>query len=228
MSMTLNQVELRVLGVLIEKSMSQPAGYPLTLNAVSLGANQKQNRDPVVEFAEADIARAVHTLQTKDLVKQSAPSSGARVNRFELNVVQRFQWDRRDQAIMAELMLRGHQTAGELRTRASRMTSIPDLPAALSILTALASHDPPFVEELPREPGRSTNRFRHLLSSEPAAEEPVPQNTETIAPKPGDTDAALPERVGKLEAKVTQLALVVEELQKSVAATIDRSGGSSI
>ncbi len=163
MSITLNEVELRVLGVLIEKSLSQAGSYPLTINAVLLGANQKQNREPVVEHSEGDVSRALHTLANKNLVKQAAPGMGARSNRFEHNVVERFHWDRREQAVMAELMLRGRQTAGELRTRGSRMTPIPDLPAVHSVLAALANYETPFAEELPREPGRSTTRFRHLL-----------------------------------------------------------------
>ncbi len=242
MSITLNEVELRVLGVLIEKSLSQAGTYPLTINAVLLGVNQKQNREPVVEHSEADVSRALHTLANKNLVKQAAPSMGARSNRFEHNVVERFHWDRREQAVMAELMLRGRQTAGELRTRASRMTQIPDLPAALAILTALAAYETPFAEELPREPGRSTTRFRHLLgevanSQEDAsvaeqAETPVPSDVPATPVTPADSTApdsesepgSLADRVAALEGRVAELSRTVESLFKSEPGVIDRSG----
>jgi len=169
MAVQLNDVELRVLGVLIEKSLSQPGSYPMTVNSVLLGANQKQNRDPVVEFTVADVTRTLYTLQQKQIVKQAPPSPSARANRFEHNVVERFHWDRREQAVLAELMMRGRQTPGELRTRASRMTPFQDLPAVIVVLEALARYETPFVKELPREPGRSANRWRHLLGMESAA-----------------------------------------------------------
>lgn len=166
----LTDIEQRVLGVLMEKALTQPGSYPLTINAILLGANQKQNRDPVVEYAESDIARAVHAMQVKGLVKQAPPSAGARANRFQHHAVEVFHWDRREQAIMTELLLRGRQTAGELRTRAERMTPLPDLEAVNHVLRALSSAASPFVEELPREPGRSANRWRHLLAESGSTE----------------------------------------------------------
>ena len=243
MSITLNEVELRVLGVLIEKSLSQAGSYPLTINAVLLGANQKQNREPVVEYPESDVSRALHTLANKNLVKQAAPNMGARSNRFEHNVVERFHWDRREQAVMAELMLRGRQTAGELRTRGSRMTPIPDLPAALAILTALAAYETPFAEELPREPGRSTTRFRHLLGEGAEAHEgssitdqaasPVPSDvamtpvtpTEPTSPDPAPSN--LTDRVAALESKVAELTHAVRSLQKNTRTAPSQSGSSA-
>ena len=158
-----------------------------------------------------------------------APSLEARSNRFEHNVVERFHWDRREQAVMAELMLRGRQTAGELRTRASRMTPIPDLPAALAILTALAAYETHFAEELSREPGRSTTRFRHLLGEAPAAHEdssiadqaetPLQDAVATAPATPADTPRSdaepgnLADRVAALESKVAELSRTVESLR---------------
>ncbi|MCH7592510.1 MAG: DUF480 domain-containing protein [Planctomycetes bacterium] len=228
MSITLNDVELRVLGVLIEKSLSQAGSYPLTINAVLLGANQKQNREPVVEHSEGDVSRALHTLANKNLVKQAAVGMGARSNRFEHNVVERFHWDRREQAVMAELMLRGSQTAGELRTRGSRMTPIPDLPAVHSVLNALAAYEIPFAEELPREPGRSTTRFRHLLGEDAAAcenssvtervESPIPDaivDSNEMHPEATVDTSRLSDRVAALENRVAELSRTLESLQRN-------------
>ncbi len=186
---TVDDIEIRVLGVLMEKSLTQASTYPMTMNAIVLGANQKQNRDPVVEMSEGDVARALTRLQQKRLVKQAPPSAGARSNRFLHTCVEAFQWDRRQQAIMSELFLRGRQTPGEPRTHASRMTPFPDLDAIGNTLNDLSNQSPPFVEELLREPGRSANRWRHLLGSEEQASSgpalPNPSATAFRAPSVG-------------------------------------------
>lgn len=210
MSIDLSQIEIRVLGVLMEKALTQPATYPMTLNAIVLGANQKQNRDPVMECTESQVASAVYELERRQLVTQAAAAAGARANRFAHNVVERLHWDRRAQAIMAELMLRGAQTGGELRSRASRMTPFPDLPSVTVTLQELTSGDPLYVEELPREPGKSANRFRHLLT--PATSPPAdrPQAGDEAANEPAPSLALLSERLGKLEAQVARLAQLVE------------------
>jgi len=166
MSLELDEVTCRLFGVLIEKALTGSGVYPLTLNALLAGANQKQNRDPVMELTEKQVAQGVFRLQRCQLVRQAPPSAGARANRFEHNAVERLKWDRREQAVMAELMLRGRQTLGEIRNRAMRMAPIPDLAAAGAIVAGLQQCDPPWIEELPREPGRSVPRFRHLLLRE--------------------------------------------------------------
>ena len=166
MATRLNDIELRVLGVLMEKALTTPDAYPLTINSLVSGANQKQNRDPIMSLTDGDVSRTLQTLTHRGLAHQAPPEPGARANRFQHTVVEGFHWDKRGQAIMTELLLRGRQTGGELRTRASRMCSFADVPAVLVTLAELAQVDPPFVEELPREPGRSSNRWRHLLSDE--------------------------------------------------------------
>ena len=225
---TLNEIERRVLGVLMEKALSQPGTYPLTLNAILVGANQKQNREPVVEYQEADIARVVHVLQTRNLVKQAPPVPGARANRFEHNAVEYYHWDRRQQAIMAELLLRGRQTVGELRTRASRLTPFSDLTAAATTMQELSSHDPPFVEELAREPGRSANRFRHLLSAEAETLEARSVSAAEAREEPAGDVESLATRVAALEARVDELSEVVESLRKNAAVPIDGSGAVDV
>lgn len=205
MPAVLNDYEQRVLGVLLEKSLTNPGSYPLTLNAVLLGANQKQNRDPVVEYTESDVSRALHSLQLKGLVKQAAPALGARANRFEHHVVEALHWDQREQAVMAELLLRGRQTPGELRTHASRMVPLQDMESVFAILRDLGAADPPFVVELTREPGRSANRWQHRLCEVKSVAEPAAAET---AAKSADVNdlMGLEQRVTLLEEKVTELA----------------------
>ena len=216
MSTTLSDAELRVLGTLIEKSLTQPGSYPLTANSITLGCNQKQNRDPVVGYAETEVLQTLQRLESRDLVKHADPSPGARVYRFAHRVLDEFRWDRYQQAIMSELMLRGRQTAGELRTHASRMVSFEHLSFVGEVLQSLMTHDPPFVAELPREPGRSANRFRHLLSGEETTATPAVDTAadDQSSPESRNTLAPLAERVAALETKVAQLSEIVERLQE--------------
>ena len=238
MSIHLTDAEQRVLGVLIEKSLTQPAGYPMTVNAMTLGANQKQNREPVIEFAEGEVSAALRGLERHRLVTQSPPSMGARAVRFQHHVVDLFHWDRREQAIMAELLLRGRQTPGELRTHASRMTPFADLESVLATLAALAKYETPFVEELPREPGRSANRFRHLLDADPSSMDRPSQASEAPLgvhhPDPpsamaressfqGATgDESLTDRVAQLEIEVARLRDAVAALAGNDRPVFDR------
>jgi len=219
--MVLGEVEIRVLGVMIEKSLTQSSGYPMSVNAVTIGANQLQNRDPVVSISESEASTALRDLQHKGLAAQAPPSPGARVVRFEHRVVDRLHWDRRDQAVMAELMLRGRQTAGELRTHASRMTPLPDLAAVTSILEGLKAHDPPFVEELPREPGRSANRFRHLLGAATTPTAAGATFAAPVTPTAGPVES-LAARVARLESEVAELKAAVAALMKTRASDPSR------
>lgn len=218
----LGEIETRVLAVMIEKSLTQPNAYPMTINSIVLAANQKQNREPVVEYSESQVATALGELIKRQLVVQAPPEYGARANRFAHRVVEMLRWDRREQALMAELMLRGRQTAGELRTRASRMTPFADLAAVLTTLDQLRKYSPPYVQELAREPGRSANRFRHLLTAESRNEsetraapaplpqhEPVPSTVESIG-------TALELRYDDLEQRVSHLETEVGELRRLV------------
>ena len=236
MTLTLNDLEVRVLGVLIEKSLTQPGSYPLTLNAITLGANQLQNRDPVVSYNEHEVSAAVRTLQHKKLAAQAPPSPSARANRFEHRAVESLHWDRRDQAIMAELMLRGRQTTGELRSRASRMTPFQDVESVMVTLQGLMSREPKWLEELPREPGRSANRFRHLLSADAGALPSVPEQRAESADAVAhagarqadsmidlqDPVAVLQQRVTRLESQVDSLSRLVDELSQKARRSIDR------
>lgn len=229
MALTLDDAEQRILGVLMEKCLSQPGSYPLTLNMIVLGANQKQNRDPVVEFPERELARALHSLQTRNLVGQARSAIGARANRFEHRVVEQLGWDRREQAVMAELMLRGRQTVGELRTRASRMTPFSDLASVMATLDVLAGGDTAYVEELEREPGRSTTRFRHLVcSAAPRDGSGAPDGSvvesvaeAVVAPVSSEPGEPLAERVAALERRVAELSRDLDAIKKREAVAVD-------
>ena len=237
MPMKMTETQVRVLGVLIEKSLTHPGSYPLTLNAIVLGASQKQNRSPVESYSETAVGKALYSLQEMDLVAHAPPAPGARANRFKHRAVETFHWDPREQAVMAEFMLRGRQTVGELRTRASRMKPFDDLEALGAVLAGLMDHEPAFVAQLPREPGRSATRFRHLLSGEEAgvsdmSSEAVTQSSDAVTqsstPEPHDDQAGLADRVARLEARVTELSRVVAELRQNAMDSIDVDAGSAL
>lgn len=185
----LTAVQRRVLGTLIEKAFTTPGGYPLTLNALVTGCNQLTCREPVTAFPEAEVSRAVQELKKLHLAKEGEYEKGSRVDRFQHDVATL--WDERSRAILAELLLRGPQTAGELKTNASRMTEIPDLGAVSAALSAFAAGN--LARELPRQPGKSSVRWDHLLYAE-----------ELATPAPA-TPSSLEERVAKLEAEVAEL-----------------------
>ena len=225
----LSALELRVLGVLIEKSLTQASGYPMTVNALVSGANQKQNRDPVVDYDEGDIEDALDDLRAKGLVVQVMPGVGARVTRYRHAVLDVYGWDRRAQAVMAELMLRGRQTVGELRTRASRMSEVPDIAAASTIIKELMSCSPPYVQELAREPGRSANRFRHLLGEDDDEEENAVAAPAAVGVRASKVDSVdLVQRVERLEEQVAVLTDIVNQLRDSSQPDIDEGGDSGV
>src|SRR5687768_12717125 len=190
----------RALGTLIEKAFTTPTAYPLTLNALVTGCNQLTCREPVTRFTEAEVSAAVRELKRLHLAKEGEYDKGARVDRF-LHDVSAL-WDDRQRAILAELLLRGPQTAGELKTNASRMTPMPDLPAVSAILAAFAAAG--LVRELPRQPGKSSVRFDHLLYAEGGPAEAAPH-------------AAIDDRVATLEAEVAALRRELDALKAARA-----------
>ena len=197
MTLALDADQRRVLGVLIEKSRTTPGGYPLTLNALLVGCNQLSCREPVMKMTEDEAARSVRELGALGLAAEVEAELGARVERYRHTVAESLKWDDVRQAVLAELLLRGPQTPGELKTNASRMAALPELDAILRLLRELAAQDPPLVLELPRQPGKSVARFDHRLYAEaPPAAASIP----TPAPPP-DLEA----RVAKLESDLTTL-----------------------
>lgn len=221
MAIRLSEIEARVLGVLIEKSMTQLDTYPLTLNAVMLGSNQKTNREPVMNLSEGQVAGALHELQKWQLVSHADTQRGARANRFRHDVEKRFGWNAAQRAVMAELMLRGPQTLGELRGRAARMTPLGDAAYLTELMDELQKSPQPMVIELPRQPGQSSRRWAHLLCGAidtAAAESPV-SSTGSVAvpaavPPPIDEgDEMLHAEVAALRAELAELRVEVRSLR---------------
>ncbi|MBN2445158.1 MAG: YceH family protein, partial [Phycisphaerae bacterium] len=159
----LTELQRRVLGVLIEKALAQPTYYPLTLNALVTGCNQKSNRDPVMELDEATAWDTLEELRKRELASRVLPGAGSRTDRFRHDAGRKLGWSVPQLAIMAELLLRGPQTVGELRTRCARMRKFESVEAVSAELDALAGGDAPVVAMMPRAAGQAAARFRHLL-----------------------------------------------------------------
>jgi uncharacterized protein YceH (UPF0502 family) len=202
MTLALNAAQRRVLGVLIEKARTTPGSYPLTLNALVVGSNQLSCRDLVMRLSEDEVARAARELREMKLAAEAEQERGARVERYRHTMDESMRWNDVQQAVMAELLLRGPQTAGELKTNASRMAPLPELDGVLRILSDLAGQN--LVRELPRQPGKSVSRYDHLLYSE---NEPRP--VAAAAPAP----STLESRVATLELDLQALRREVEELR---------------
>jgi uncharacterized protein YceH (UPF0502 family) len=215
--------EVRVLGVLIEKAMTTPEQYPLSLNAIVSGASQKNNRDPVMEMDEDRAFAAVSSLRDKGLAIQFS-QPGMRVHKFKHAADVKLGLNPRQLVIMAELLLRGAQTLGELRGRASRMYNIESLDVAKSVVGELAGRPEPLVRELPPAPGSRAERYEQLLGGETVGDAVVPaagQSGEADAPAAAGAAATgsgpaaagnLAHRVEALEAEVAQLRAALRKL----------------
>lgn len=205
---TLSLLETRVLGTLVEKQRTVPDTYPLSLNALAAGCNQKTSRNPVLDAGEAEILLAVETLKELGLV---AEVSGSRVARFGHHLEKGLGVPTQASALLTVLMLRGPQTAGELRLNCERLHRFADISAVEAFLEELAARpDGALVVELPRLPGARENRWAHLLSGQPAVDSGP-------AARVGAGDA-LQARVEALEAEVAELRRKLEELCASLGA----------
>ena len=208
----LSSVEARVLGVLVEKQRAVPDTYPLTLNALVSGCNQKSSRDPVMDLDGAQAQEALDSLRRLTLVIES---SGGRVPRYEHNMERVLQIPTTSAALLAVLMLRGPQTAGELRINCDRLHKFADISAVEGFLHELAERPAgALVAQLPRQPGSRENRWAHLLCGAPAAE---PHAAPAAAPRAeaGVELASLRGRVEALEASVAELRALVAALQSA-------------
>ena len=166
---TLTPTESRVLGALIEKEMTTPEYYPLSLNALLNACNQKSNREPVMTLAESDIREALHSLDQHGLARSAA--TDGRVPKYEHRLQEVFNFHRHEIALLCLLLLRGPQTPGELRSRTDRLYQFDDLNSVHFALNLLMRREPPIVEVLPRQPGTKEVRYAHLLSGHPRADE---------------------------------------------------------
>jgi uncharacterized protein YceH (UPF0502 family) len=197
---TLSFLETRVLGTLYEKQHTVPDSYPLTLNALVSGCNQKTSRAPVMEAGEAEVQEALDSLKGANLVMET---SGGRVSRYSHNLERVLQVPSQSVAILTALMLRGPQTAGELRINCERLHSFADISAVEGFLNELAARPAgALVVQLPRQPGARENRWAHLLSGTPKQE--VPEASPAADVSVGEV-AALKANVARLEGEIASL-----------------------
>jgi len=208
----LTEIETRVLGSLIEKDITTPDYYPLSLNALVNACNQKNNREPVMTLDESAVRDALATLQEKRL---AGPASGAdsRVTKFEHRLQEVFNFDRREVAVVCVLLLRGPQTPGELRGRTDRMYHFEALEDVVSTLDRLAQREPPLSRILPRQPGTKESRYTHLFSGEPP-EYPEVARASSPLPAVGNSVA---DRISTLEEEVSRLRTELAEVQQQLA-----------
>jgi uncharacterized protein YceH (UPF0502 family) len=215
MDIILNDVETRVLGSLVEKDVTTPDYYPLSLNALVHACNQKNNREPVTNLDEEAVRQALGTLQEKRLAGPTS-SADSRVTKYEHRLQEVFNFTRGETAILCVLFLRGPQTPGELRGRTERMHRFEDLTEVQSILQHLMQRDPPLARVLPRQPGTKESRYKHLLAGD--AEEGADVNV-VRAPSPASAYTHSPddERIARLEDEVSDLKNEVADLKLQLA-----------
>ncbi|MBZ5593924.1 MAG: YceH family protein [Acidobacteriia bacterium] len=206
MDFQLDEAEARVLGSLMEKEAATPEYYPLSLNALCAACNQKSNREPVMALVEGTVSDAVESLRAKGLLLRMS-GGDHRVPKFGHRVGEVFNFDRREQAILCVLMLRGPQTVGELRGRTERLHTFEGLEEVEATLNRLIERTPPLVQKLARQPGEKEPRFCHLLSGE------VAQHAQPAAPV--EHRSPVEERVGRLEAELAEFRRQFEEFRKS-------------
>lgn len=213
MNIVLSEVECRVLGSLVEKEVTTPEYYPLSLNALINACNQKSNRDPIMNLDESAVRDALRSLETQSLIRSVSPAD-SRVTKYEHRLQETFNFYRHEIAILCLLLLRGPQTPGELRSRSDRMHTFDDLSAVQSSLQHLMKRDPPLVHALPRQPGTKETRYGHLLSGEKAYSEP-----NANLPKEMASGASQPEtgKLDRLEEEIAALRDEITELKQQFA-----------
>ena len=204
MDLLLNDIEIRVLGALMEKEVTTPEYYPLSLNGLTAACNQKSNRSPVVSFDEGTVVRAIDTLKEKQLAVQS---KSGRVPKYAQNFTKSHNLIAPEIAILCVLFLRGAQTIGELRGRTERMHRFAGLEAVEESLNSLAELG--YVASLPRQPGRKEHRYTHLLAGEPdiseVAAEPPPEKATLVVRAENERILALEQEVAELKAEIAEL-----------------------
>ena len=208
MDILLNEMEARVLGSLIEKELTTPAYYPLSLNALVNACNQKSNRDPFMNLDEDAVREALRSLNQKELAGP-ADNMESRVKKYEHRLQEAFNFTRHEIAVLCELLLRGPQTPGELRNRADRMHTFDDLGIVQSTLQRLMKREPPLVKVLPRQPGTKEARYAHLLCGD--------VETWYREPEPGPiviSGSSMGEQIARLEREVADLKQQFADFRK--------------
>ena len=246
--LALSPTEARVLGCLIEKEITTPEYYPLSLNSLVSACNQRSNRDPVMDLDEDAVRAALHELVTARLAQEAHSTS--RVPRFEHALQEALNLTRAESAILCTLLLRGAQTPGELRSRSERSFAFQEVSDVLAVLQRLMMHEPTLVRVLPRQPGAREVRYTHLFAADEAETLPLaPNDASWFAPPPSISEreesfdfqrpsahdapsaseaaaepADLAERVVQLEAEVAVLTRELLELRRAVE-TLRRPAG---
>ena len=207
MTIEISPIAARVLGSLVEKEITTPEYYPLSMNALANACNQKNNREPVTNLDEDEIRQALHQLED-DRLASAARGTESRVSKYEHRMQEVFNFTRGEIAVMCVLLLRGPQTPGELRGRTERMHRFEELSDVQSTLQRLMQRDPPLVTVLPRQPGTKEARYAHLLSGEVI----------DVAPSglPSGKNESLEAEVAALRQEVAELRAQVERVLRLV------------
>lgn len=200
-----------MLGSLLEKEITTPEYYPLSLSALLNACNQKSNREPIMNLDKAAVREALHSLEGQSLVRSVSPAD-SRVTKYEHRLQEAYNFYRHETAILCLLLLRGPQTPGELRGRSERMHSFEDLNAVQSSLQHLMKREPPLVKALPRQPGTKETRYVHLLSGD------VERWESPLVVQPNAEVASLDEeKIKKLEEEIATLRNEITELKRQFA-----------
>jgi uncharacterized protein len=208
-SVVLTSVEARVLGALVEKEITTPEYYPLSLNALVNACNQRSNREPVMNLSEEEVRQALNALQDMNLAGHARSADG-RVPKYEHWLGEAYNFSRAEAALLCVLLLRGPQTPGELRGRTERLHSFSEISDVLSGLQKLAERQPALAAILPRQPGTKESRYAHLLSG------PVESIAVAAPQAPAQQSSASDERIERLETELADLRRKVEELSSKL------------
>ncbi|MFP4163484.1 MAG: YceH family protein [Chitinispirillaceae bacterium] len=214
MDYELSPVEQRVVGALMEKEMTTPEYYPLTLNALVSACNQKSNRDPVMNLSQREVENVLENLKDRHFVWQMN-LSGSRVPKYEHNLRSLFPLSEQEGAVLCVLLLRGPQTPGELRGRTERMTRFSSLDEVESVLKALLEREDPLVVELSRRPGQKEKRFAHLFSEPPEQDIESPSAVQAQSSEGGT--GRLSDRVNALEEELESVKQELRDLKTQFA-----------
>ncbi len=212
MTLRIDVTEARVLGSLVEKGITTPDYYPLSLNALVNACNQKSSRDPVMDLDEDEVRQALHALQQKELVQGRGDS---RVGKYEHRLQEVFNFNRAETAVLCLLLLRGAQTPGELRSRSDRLYQFDDLRTVQSTLQRLIERDPPLVKVLPRQAGTKEVRYIQLLSNDAATETiPAESATEARGQNASERHSDLAAQLAELRQEVAELRARLDRLEQ--------------
>jgi uncharacterized protein YceH (UPF0502 family) len=209
----LTPAETRILGCLLEKERVTPENYPLSLNSLIVACNQSTNRDPVVSYDEKTVEAGVDSLREKKLATMTL-GAGSRVPKYRHNLLNHFELNQREIALLCVLLLRGPQTPGELRSRTDRLQFFDSLEQIESFLADLAKGDDPLVRVLPARPGQKEKRYVQLISGEPVL--PTHLEGEILASLPSRENSKDPSRIRALENEIAAIRTELQQLREEL------------